>query len=428
MLATQVKLLTASPIAGERIRDLQSAHHRFASTQKPLGRFVLLVDALLATAHEIVGRRPGKAEARHAYEFLEFFDEEQYVTLAMLADAGDEAASLVRFFDSEAYDVAAVPSEIRVFLERADFLFLQRGAENSGYTRYALNLMRGSGRLVSLSGDRFKKIGGVSSIDSALLDRCFARMAGWVRLVGLSIKAEFPDWELLAAFGAMNLSPLPSQAVINTSLCRLSGVFGLNYDNLMSEFVDFRRFAIDVYNRVSTKEPLSCYRAWVHSVQRMKGARDRQSLHPSTNLLPLLVRYGAFCGATTSGVERTFKEFWKQASGERGGLNIEQVNCELKLRAEVPPATVPKLVAAARDIWQECFGVARLPSAQRRWMSGKATPSQRLTEKAWLRGRRSLVASMMTSSVRRSSIETAAVAAQMSQRAWTSSHKKAACI
>lgn len=428
-LAAQVGLLTASPIEGDRIKDLQSAKHRFASTQKPLGRFVLLLDAILATAHEIIDRRPGKAEATYAYEFLEMFDEEQFVTLAMLADAGDEAAALVRFFDSEAYDVASAPAEIRVFLERADLLFLQRGAETSGYTGYALQLMRGSARLVCLSGGRFKRIGGVASIDAAMLDRCFARMAGWVRLAALSIKAEFPDWELLAAFEAMNLSPLPSPTVIDKSLRRLSSVFGLNHVGLQSEFEDFRRFAIDVYHRQSTKEPLSCYRAWVHSVQRMKGARDRKSLHPSSNLLALLARYGAFCGATTSGVERTFKEFCKQAGGERGGLNIEQANCELKLRSEVGPDSAPELVRAARAIWQECFGVARQAGRERRWVAGKAKPSQRpsqrLSESAWLRGRRSTVAGMMASMVRRTPTETAAVATRMSQATWTSSHNKA---
>lgn len=425
-LASEVRLLTASPIEGNRIRDLQSAKHRFASTQKPLGRFVLLMDALLATAHEIVGRRPGKAEAKHAYAFLELFNEEQYITLAMLADAGDEAAALVRFFDSETYDVALAPSEIRVFLERADLLFLQRGAETSGYTSYALKLMRGTARLVNLSRGRFKRIGGALSIDAAMLDRCFARMAGWVRLAALSINAEFPDWELLAAFGAMNLSPLPSPTVIDTSLRRLSGVFGLNFVGLKAEFEDFRRFAIDVYRRQSTKEPLSCYRAWVQSVHRMKGARDRRSLHPSANLLPLLARYGAFCGATTSGVERTFKEFCKQSRGERGGLNFEQACCELKLRSEVQPENIPGLVAGARAIWQETFGAARRPGKERRWMSGKAKPLLRLSEKAWLRGRRSLVEGMMTSMVSRSPVETAAVAARMSRTAWTLSHEEVA--
>ena len=426
LLASKVKLLTASPIEGNRIKDLALAKHRFSSSQKPLGRFVLLLDAILATAHEIIARRPSNPEARYAYTFLEFFNEEQYITLAMLADAGDEAASLVRFFDSEAYDVASAPAEIRVFLERADFLFLQRGAEQTGYTRYAVTLMRSSTRIVNLPGGRFKRIGGALSIDSAMLDRCFARMAGWVHLAGLSIKAEFPDWELLAAFGAMNLSPLPSQAEIDTSLRRLSSVFGLSYVHLKSEFEDFQRFAIDVYHRQSAKEPLSCYRAWAHSVQRMAGARDRRSVHPSTNLLPLLARYGAFCGATTSGVERTFKDFCKQANGERGAVNNDMVNCELKLRSEVLPGDVPRLVTAARDIWQECFGAARCPGTERRWVSGKVMLSKRQSETAWLKGRRSLVATMTKSSIRRSPVETSAVAFRLSRIAWTSSHQTVA--
>lgn len=56
------------------------------------------LDAVLATAHEISVRRAGRAPAVHAAACLDFVTEERVLALAMMADAGDEVSSVVRFF------------------------------------------------------------------------------------------------------------------------------------------------------------------------------------------------------------------------------------------------------------------------------------------------------------------------------------------
>lgn len=90
-----------SAIDCRKIKDLNYAKNRFQSTQKPLGRFVLTFDALLATAVEIATRRAGTEPAKFAAAFLASVTEEDVLTLAMLADAGDKSSAIVRFFDSE---------------------------------------------------------------------------------------------------------------------------------------------------------------------------------------------------------------------------------------------------------------------------------------------------------------------------------------
>lgn len=52
---SEVRRLTECPFRANRIRDLQSAHHRHSSVARPLGRFVALFDAILGTAQESFG-------------------------------------------------------------------------------------------------------------------------------------------------------------------------------------------------------------------------------------------------------------------------------------------------------------------------------------------------------------------------------------
>ena len=110
-----------------RIRGFQAARHRFASTQKPLGRFILYFPAVVATALELQVRRSNNNDMlTRARSFLESVDEEVLLQIAMLADAGDQASAVVRFFDADSFDVADTRHTLSRFLEKIDTLFLQR--------------------------------------------------------------------------------------------------------------------------------------------------------------------------------------------------------------------------------------------------------------------------------------------------------------
>jgi hypothetical protein len=72
---------------------------------------VLFGDAIIAVAHWICDtRRSEKTEAERAQKFLDGIDVEKMISLALLADAGDEAGGLVRFFDTDEFDIAAAPA------------------------------------------------------------------------------------------------------------------------------------------------------------------------------------------------------------------------------------------------------------------------------------------------------------------------------
>ena len=52
----EVRQSLLKPVTANRIRDLQSAKHRHASTQLPLGRFCMFFDALINCAKDIADR------------------------------------------------------------------------------------------------------------------------------------------------------------------------------------------------------------------------------------------------------------------------------------------------------------------------------------------------------------------------------------
>jgi len=68
---------------------------------------------------------------------LECVAEEDYLTIAMLADAGDELAAIVSFL---ANDVAAVLEVISMYLHRIDHLFTKRHCLSlvGTYSEYAI--------------------------------------------------------------------------------------------------------------------------------------------------------------------------------------------------------------------------------------------------------------------------------------------------
>ena len=59
---------------------------------------------------------------RNAENFLRKVDGEALFQLALLADAGDEEAVLLRLHDKDTIDIAGIPARLREFTQRLDFL------------------------------------------------------------------------------------------------------------------------------------------------------------------------------------------------------------------------------------------------------------------------------------------------------------------
>jgi len=125
-----------------KVKNLRAAKHRFESFSKPLGRVILWLPALLATANDIAVKREGAPEGQVAQAWLNGITSETLVTLAMLADAGDEGLALVRQVDDEQTDIACLQRIVADFLDHARFLWQDGGCFSSdGYTKHCHGLL-----------------------------------------------------------------------------------------------------------------------------------------------------------------------------------------------------------------------------------------------------------------------------------------------
>ena len=95
---------------------MAAAKHRFCSLSKPLGRFILHLDAVAETLYKIAAMK-GTEAAQWATDWMDGCTSTSVLTLAMCADIGAAAVDLTRFFDSEEMDIAEINSEVAVFMQ-----------------------------------------------------------------------------------------------------------------------------------------------------------------------------------------------------------------------------------------------------------------------------------------------------------------------
>lgn len=422
----RAKINEESAIDCSKIRDLNYAKNRFHSTQKPLGRFVLAFDALLATAVEVANRRAGTDPAKVAVRFLQTVTEEDLLTIALLADAGDESGAIVRFFDCETYDVAESAVMLSTFLNRIDCLFLRRGCLtlDGTYTKFVIDLLQRPRTITLHQPFIVRSIGG-GGVHPEVVDRCMSRMAAWVRLVMSTIAAEFPSWEVLNAFTAFNLR-LSKSAFIGESLSRLSKVFGLDADALRDQFDDFRLFAQRRHS-----QGLDHLEAWAESIRKVDASSSSvKAGHPRDELRAVVARYAVFVGATTSGVERSFSAILGVISKQRAQLSTDNLANDIRLKLLTIDVPDTVICQAARTIWESTYGKVRSSgsSRARRWVSGRgrsSTVSKQLSETQWLKNRRTAVDTLSHSCKKRTYADMEAAAHRHSTVAWTGKHDQA---
>ena len=162
----------------------------------------------------------------------------------------------------------------------------------------------------------------------------------------------------------------------------------------------------------------------------MRKRSDQRKSSPSDILAKFLARHGAFNGASTTSVERTFAVGNQQFGKHCQSMNLTLMAHELKLRMEVSAEIGATLIRAAQLIWVQTFGVARRSGRHNRkchWVAGKPAKNSKaklkLTEAECLRRRRASVAALSQRRCRSATVVEAA-ARRLSKPVWTESDGK----
>ena len=275
-----------SSVDGSRIKNLRAQKNRFASFSKPLGRTCLFLDSVIKTAQWIAVQRKGDDCAADALAFLDFLDEERCLLLSMLSECADECVQLVRFFDTESYDVASIPEQISIFVNRLKYLFIDGAVMDSGYTLEMVTFL-GRQRAVIDSRGNPKTLGGGGRLTAQMRDRCLNRLRLFVDLAMETLRSEFPDYDMVMAFSIFRLDAKGfSQNKHQERLERLANVFGLDLQELTNQFYDVRPMALHEYAKGCNSA-----QAWVRTVQRieLKQVAVRKH-HPTTMIRSLVMR------------------------------------------------------------------------------------------------------------------------------------------
>ena len=117
-------------------------------------------------------------------------------------------------------------------------------------------------------------------VPEEILDRCFSRMAVWVRLSICVLKQEYPDYELVSCFGVLSLDMETSAGCFSLSddqersLARLAKAFKLDFRQLVEEF----RLLSPLAARILVREKVSNQEAWRRAVGHWRSGRSARSL------------------------------------------------------------------------------------------------------------------------------------------------------
>ena len=345
--------------AGNPVKDLSYAKHRFDSTARPLGRMVVHFEALLQTAMDIVRERgPSTKEHQSANRALELLDTEAMLQLGMVADACEAVVRFIRFLDKECFEISALPAHIDTLAATATELFHNGGClKHAGYTLQMLESIKHP-RLVVMSGGQPKTLGEAGGPSKDIIARCMGRMVNWWRLAEAVLATEFPDWDLLLQFDAFNVprDHLVVDAQTRKQLQRLSESFAVDEDHLLQEYEDVCPVASQFAGRLTSQCAASgdaCIRSWRHALEYCD---QRPQGHSTKHLRPILFRLAAYIGSS-SGVEQGFSQCLAQFRHLRNfnTLGVQRTLVLAGTRGEEDQA----LYSQARQIWAQHFSAPR---------------------------------------------------------------------
>jgi hypothetical protein len=240
-----------------------------------------------------------------------------------------------------------------------------------------------------------------------------------------TVHAEFPDWEVITAFGALSLKINPQTRFVTDSLNRLAQTFDVDPSALSVQFIDFRRTAA-----VKHRQGVSNYDAWKESVAAVDASCvQTRTAHQRHALRDIIARYGAFLGASTSGCERSFASLLTAVGPTRSAMSTVSMLNDLKLHllAGTHCHSDAHITDGAIKVWLSILPPVRKSGRARRtrWVSGLPRVSKhRTVETNFLTNRRSAVSALSAKSKKRTHKEMECAAGKLSASVWSEGHIK----
>ena len=362
--------------------------------------------------------RQGTEAALRANDFFRFCSVESLVQLAMLADGAAEALEIVRFHDTEAFDLSQTPGMLSRFLHRCDTLFVRGESPHVGHCKSMLRLLEVERSCIV---DKcMKTIGGPGSVRPEIIQRCLQRMAAWVHLAASRLDLEFPAWRPLAYFEVFNLQDALSAASKGESttqaakikLDRIAEIFQLDSTLLLEQYIHLRTNAL---HTLETGKCSSSLEAW-KVARRHADDRRLRNKYDFSVIDQVLSRFMVFCGNTTSGVEQTFSSTARCIGDYRRKMLPDAQN--LLFRVLLTPCSAGVINVAA-----ELYGEFRSEKQNQRWKRPRLLKDTEGQEATYIRKRKRAVDEMCDHHPARDPETLKAAAKAAADDAWGHGHE-----
>ena len=296
-----------------------------------------------------------------------------------------------------------------------------------GYVAYAASKLRK--RIVlqhSMDGrGRARTIGGHRVFPEDLQERLNRRMREWVRVVVQVSKAEFPEFEVVAAFGVFSLlakerpfslammeGSSETEQRLKASILRLAQVYKVSADDLEKQINDLRPAARNRF----VSSGCGTFEAWAHAVKKVKKHHQTRQRHPVDALQIVLFAF-ATDGGSSSGVEQGFSKTMAAISSQQLKASEELEEDLTKLIVDYAHIGDKAILRLAQEVWRDEFGSARKSPAEPRFDMGCPRAKQPGSESQWLKRRRDsiLAGSVSAASSGASSIDAIVVSEKHTQ-------------
>ena len=163
--------------------------------------------APVLTALQIARVRKGENPATCANYYLLFISGSEGIKrlllMAMLADAGDESAMVLRAADQTHSDPANAAFWIASYSRRIQILFLEGACLRTGYTKVMLETLRKP--MVYVVNGTMLQCGHAAGASQEQVTWCLDKMKCWARMAIATAHAEFPDFTVMHAMSVFNL-------------------------------------------------------------------------------------------------------------------------------------------------------------------------------------------------------------------------------
>lgn len=324
-------------------------------------------------------------------------------------------------------DAADCNSECLRYAKHIHVLFVLGECVRTGYTKYALDLLRRPKAFV-VNGTA-RTVGSKDPQPRSVVDAALKHMQCWTRLAIQTLRAEHPDFELVAAFQILKINSRlatrdddGNQNIEEHVKC-LAEALVIEEEPLRAEFLDLQRIAADQRTHDPTLSNKDCWKRAYELVTK----RHNQRGHPSSHILRLLVMWFAWL-CTSAGVEHSFSQVDRVYSTRRKSMSRQALQDVITLIMDRTKNEEGKVLALAQKLWKKYYGRVRRKvwqGARLRPLGTKRAlpPNVEMSEGSFVAKRRRSVSSMTQALTASQAMDVDGLKA-LTDEAWTDSMDK----